>query len=159
MKPKPPLITRHRVARLKAWAMLWLQGFSAAFPFLLDFDRDAVRRRIARMARFSAILVFLHVAVNFTPRRGRSWRPARRAGVLRAVIGVRLRRRLRARDPVAQFFAILSLMRDFDAEVAKLRKRLALGLTRRQNVAPAHEHARAWPPADPLAAICAADTS
>jgi hypothetical protein len=71
---------------------------------------------------------------------------------------VRLRRRLRARDPVERFFAILSVMRDLALEADRLQRRLACGLTRLRVIPPAREHA-----APALATICApahaADTS
>jgi hypothetical protein len=78
---------------------------------------------------------------------------------LRAVKGSRLRRRLRARDPAARFFAILAVMRDLDAEAARLARRLPRGLTRLRAIPPRREHAVVRP-ISCFAAPCAhADTS
>jgi len=143
---------------LTTWAELWLQAFAAILLFLVDADPACVRRELQRMARFVSTLVFLHVALRFRPPRPKTWRhPVPRAGMLRAVKGGCLRRRLDGRDPVARFFAILSVMRDLDAEIARLLKRLARGLTRLRVILP--ERSASALAASALTPVCAADTS
>jgi hypothetical protein len=161
MKPTPPpILSQHRLARFATWGRLWLQGFAAALLFLVQVDPVRVRRELALTARFVGTLVFLRLVQGFRPPRRKSWRkPVRRPGMLRTIKGSRLRRRLRARDPVARFFAILAVMRDLDQEVARLKKRLARGLTRLRSIPPAHEHDALALAASEIARACAADTS
>jgi hypothetical protein len=159
MKTAPHFISAHRVTRFTTWAKLWLQWFAAVLPLLLFHDPARVRRELARSARMAANLVVLHAARRLGPLRPRRRPPIKRAGMLRALKGSRLRRRLRARDPAARFFAILAVMRDLDAEAARLVRHLPRGLTRLRAIPPGREHAVA-PPLSCFGAICAhADTS
>lgn len=156
----PPILSHHRLARLSAWGRLWLQGFSAALLFMLQLDPVRARRELALTARFVGTLVFLRLALGFRPPRRKSWRkPVRRPGMLRAIKGSRLRRRLRARDPIARFFAILAVMRDLDQEAARLKQRLARGLTRLRSIPPAREHDALALAACEIARAHPADTS
>lgn len=133
-----PFISHHRLARLTAWAGLWLQAFAAMLLTFSAADTPAARHALARMARFVADLVTLRAAMRPPPRcRRPRWRaPVVRAGLHRTFIGASLRKRLRGRDPVTRFFAILRVMRDFDTLVARQTKRLANGLTRLRPILP-----------------------
>jgi hypothetical protein len=93
------------------------------------------------MAQLISYIVMLRAAALALPCRQRPrWRaPVSRPGMRRSFNGAALRRRLRGRDPVARFFAILCAMRDLDALVARQAKRLACGLTRLRPIVPAFE--------------------
>jgi hypothetical protein len=141
VKPAATLISNHRLARLTAWAGLWLQAFAAILISLNPADAPAARRTLARMAQLISYIVMLRAAALAQPCRQRPrWRaPVSRPGMRRSFIGAALRRRLRGRDPIERFFAILGVMRDLDALVARQAKRLARGLTRLRPMLPAFE--------------------
>ena len=64
----------------------------------------------------------------------KSWRgtPTRPSGALRIVLGAKLRRALRRRDPIAQLGALIDILRNPEAAIAGLAKRLARGMRRRR---------------------------
>jgi hypothetical protein len=134
MQTRPTPFSPTRLARLLAWARLWLQWFAGAF--MVFADERAARGELKAHGRLLAHLIFLHAHAQAQVER----RPQRRVrrhlrkppprGVLRAWIGSRLRRKLRGRDLPTHFFALLTAMRDFGAYVAHVAKRLAHGLTR-----------------------------
>ncbi len=144
MRQSPrPLIAEHRVARLNAWARLWLMWFVG---FCASFWRDdaAQTRDVARVARTVALLVFLNAAARMPPpprvnnRHGRL-NPVRD----RALAGSRLRRALQGRDWRARLLAILTVMRDLETHVAAFMRRLPRGLTRLRVIDPKPEFAPA----------------
>jgi hypothetical protein len=129
----PPLPSRHRLARLLLWARLWLVGLGGVIAQLIAFDpkrADQVTRYAARVVRDLIIFHALHRVRRPKLKRGLKPLGKQRAGGVRAFIGVRLRARLAARDPVARFFAVLALLRDFDVEVARFARRMRRGMTR-----------------------------
>lgn len=155
MKPFRPPNSPHAVSRLTAWIRLKLVFFAAVTFFQLMGDRRAHKRWLNHVSLAVAKLVFIHASQRIVRPRHRG---KRRPGQTRALIGSELRRALRRRDPAEHFFAILTVMRDLEAHVARLAKRLAYGLTRRNAKPPRREHHRI---ALPLRAfVCAgADTS
>jgi hypothetical protein len=129
----PPLPSRHRLARLLLWARLWLVGLGGVIVQLIALDpkrADHVTRYAARVARDLVIFHALHRVRRPRLKRGPKPLGKRRAGGVRAFIGVRLRQRLATRDPVARFFAVLALLRDFDVEVSRFARRMRRGMTR-----------------------------
>ena len=163
--PTPPL-SNHRLARLTAWARLWLVWFVGVC--LTHFGADApqswrrgARRQLGKAARMVAQLIFLHAAARVGPLPRRAiHRHGRRkqAGGARAIIGAALRRALRGKDLPSRLASILTLMRDSEHHIAKLARRLARGLTRLRVILPARERVP-HVAAGPLAALAGADTS
>lgn len=132
MKPPRPRLSSHRLARLIAWARLWLSWCGSVLVYLIERHPERAERLTRVAALTVANLVFLSAVQTYTPvkyprRHGR--RAPRNCG-LRRLRGARLRRPYATRGAVARFFATLALMRDFSAEVRRLRKRLATGLMR-----------------------------
>ena len=96
-------------------------------------DPDGAWRTMKRMARIVAKIVSQRAAANWRgalARRAAWYAPIQRAALTRSFIGARLRKRLRGRDLIGLFFAILRVMADIDAMIARQSKRLARGLTR-----------------------------
>ena len=125
-------LSQQRLARLTAWARLWLQAAAAVLLVAAAADPSGAWRALKRMARIVAQIVSQRAA----PRRGALLRraawyaPVDRAALTRSFLGARVRKRLRGRDPIGLFFAILRVMADIDAIIARQSKRLARGLTR-----------------------------
>ena len=77
-------------------------------------------------------LLILRVNERVNPPQARSRAPKRRirTSAKRAMIGVCLRRHMRARTPGERITKLLDLLRDFETHTQRLCKRLARGLTR-----------------------------
>ena len=133
MKPPPrPALSPHRLARYISWARLWLCWFGGLFAYLVEQNPKLADRYTRMAAQGVANLVLLKAVESH-----RAVKPPRRYGCgialkcgMRRFLGARLRRPYAMRDPVARFFATISMMRDFDAEVRRFRKRIAGGLMR-----------------------------
>jgi len=129
----------HRVAKLTAWARLWLCWLASVLFQMIKEDSEFADR----LTRFGAWLVtglILQTALQ-------TYRPTkvpRRFGIrrmnasARIVRGSRLRKATSKRNPVERLAATLEMMRDFDREVARFRRRIASGLRRW------HGQAYAW---------------
>jgi hypothetical protein len=151
-------LSPHRIARLVSWARLWLCWLAGALFQLIKEDP----RLADRFTRFGAQCVtdlILQSAFQ-------AYRPVkypRRYGVRRSfcgarlVRGSRLRKAISKRDLLARLVATLELMRDFDSEIARFRRRVASGLRRW------HGSAYAWRNealnAPPARVIARADSS
>ncbi len=163
MRPSPtsPLST-HRLARLTAWARLWLAWFVGVF--LAHFGPDPSQRQARRQLDHAAIMVgqmiFLLAAARVRLPRRQNHRHGRlkQAGLMRALIGASLRRALKGKDALSRLAAILVIMRDAGWHSAKLARRLARGLCRLRVIAPAPERAQLLAAA-PCAHAAFADTS
>ena len=138
MKPAPrPALSPHRLARYIRWARLWLCWFGGLLALLVEQNPKLAGRYTLMAARGVANLVLLkamekHRTVK-VPRRygcGVALKPGSRR-----FLGARLRKPCATRDPVARFFATISMMRDFDTEVARFRKRITGGLMRWRSLA------------------------
>lgn len=138
--PHPP-ITQHRVARLNAWARLWLVWFVGVWASFWRDDR-AQAREVARIAKGVAALVILN-AMQLMPALPRAKHRHGRLNPLRerTVVGARLRRALQGRDWRARLMAILTVMRDLDTHAARLVRRLHRGLNRLRVIDPKPEPA------------------
>lgn len=132
-------LTPHRLARLVSWAKAWLCWLASVVFALIKEDPERAGRFTRFGARFVADLI-LHTALQTY----RTVRYPRRYGVRRdrcaprLVRGSRLRKATAKRDPLERLVATLEMLRDFDAEVARLSRRLATGLRRW------HTQAYAW---------------
>ncbi len=135
------LPTNHRLARLATWAGLWLVWMDAFLAFVCGAHAPLSRqaRAIAedwldRMSAFALKLIVIRAAKRRPAPRvthRRASRARMRGGDMRAIIGSRLRRRLRSRDLRHRIDAIAALLRDPETAIAALLRRLARGLTRR----------------------------
>ena len=152
---RPP-ISHHRVARLNAWARLWLMWFVG---FCASFWRDdrTQARDVARAARAVASLVILNAVERTAPLRANNRHGRLNPARLRTVAGSRLRRALQGRDWRTRLMAILTVMRDLDTHAARLARRLYSGLTRLRVLDPKPEAAPAL--AHVSAATARADSS
>jgi hypothetical protein len=143
MRTEPkPFITAHRLARLNAWARLWLMWIAGVWAAWWSGGGRADARALDSLARRAGQMIMINAAARYrgAPRsrhRHGRLKPVR----LRTILGARLRRALRARDLPARLFAILSVMRDLDRAVARLLSRLPRGLTRLRVILPARTHA------------------
>ncbi|MGE0742570.1 MAG: hypothetical protein AB7O98_14615 [Hyphomonadaceae bacterium] len=124
----PTPISHQRLARLNAWArlwLIWLGGLAVRF-FSNDWrarDLDAAAKIVGKLLMINTAM---HVCAQRTPKRyGR-----RKDYILRTILGSRVRRALRGSTFAARFFAILAVMRDLDKHVARLVRRPRNGLTR-----------------------------
>ncbi|MGE0740514.1 MAG: hypothetical protein AB7O98_04165 [Hyphomonadaceae bacterium] len=128
MTRHPTPTSPQRLARLNAWAKLWLiwVGGLAARLFSNDWrarDLDSAAKIVGKLLMINAAM---HVCAQRTPKRyGR-----RKDYILRTILGSRIRRALRGSTFAARFVAILAVMRDLDQHVARLVRRLRNGLTR-----------------------------
>ena len=152
-------ISPHKLARLQAWLRLWLIWFAGAFAALCGAGEGADARLFDRASRNVARLVVLHALARLKL----SPRCAHRHGRLkdasfRAIAGSALRRAMRGRDGAARLFAIFAVLREIDAHVARLMRRLRKGLTRLRVILPRAETAPA-PGAPAFARVAFADTS
>jgi hypothetical protein len=158
------LFTRHRIARLHRWAMLWLLWFAgfleAAAVFApLSKQVDAIAHEwLDRVERRIFTIVLARAAPYLTPiARHTHGRRRGRGAILRALMGSRLRRQWRAKDVCAR---IAGLAEDINVTVARHCRRVARGLTRLAPIRAKSEHGVREPtPAPPVACAAASDTS
>lgn len=158
MKPHPIPITRHKLARLFAWAQLWLACVLDRCGWLYALGERLPRRELDAMARAAHHLVSLKAAARM-PRLARSRdRHGRLKRVtLRTIMGARFRHLTRGRTWAARVFAILAFVRDADLHAARLLKRMKRGLTRLRVILPRAEACAL--PAFFASEPCAADSS
>jgi hypothetical protein len=130
--PKP-VISEHRFARLCRWAWLFASGAAAVILSLIGQYNP--RRKLDRLARVVALLVFVGAMTRVTAsRRPRVHRHGvlKRRGILRAFVGQGVRKALRGQDAYARLGAIFSSLLHIEHLVARMVVRLRLGLTRRR---------------------------
>lgn len=155
MQTRTPPITRHKVARLFAWAQLWLVGFVAA---CIAWGGAIPRRTLDRVARRAHILIVCAAVSRGLPGRPSRNRHGRKKHVTRRiVIGARLRAATRGKSWQARIFAILALIRDAERHIARLMRRLRRGLSRLRILYPARADAPRFSSA--LTPLAAADCS
>jgi hypothetical protein len=153
-----PILTRHRLARLDAWARLWLMWCVGAVAAWWSDGGRAPARALDPLARHVGALIVLNAAARMPVlARAKHWRGRRKHAALRTVAGAPLRRAMRGRDYPSRVIAILTVMRDAERHIARLLRRLRRGLTRLRVLLPESEAAPA-PRAIALAPACA-DTS
>lgn len=143
---KRPL-SKHRRARLIAWTLAMLMWMASVLFAGAPFSDRQERRRRAHMSldRLERMVIMLIVsrARDFicerprgkftTVRRGRSLLSR---GVLRALVGSRLRKALRRKDIRERLAVLLGAIRNIDLYAAPLAKRLRRGLTKRWPIGP-----------------------
>lgn len=174
MKTAKPSLSEHRLTRLIAWGRAMLAWLAA----MLTSDIVATRRRLHRFAmlehlpRFiECLLVIRACALVFPRKRPRATaRPgnapagfARRRlsgpQVLRAAIGLAMRRRLRPRGLSARLAIWFEALRDLDAFAAPIVRRAKRRLTRLCAIVPVRPPQRAVCSVAALAAPLPTDTS
>ncbi len=159
MRSAPAPISQHKLARLNAWMRLWLIWFAGVFAEMWGRGEGAHARAFDEPARYVAHLVILHVFARLKLKPRCAHRHGRlKYASLRAVAGSALRRTMRGRDGAARLFAIFAVLRDIDAHVARLLRRLRNGLTRMRVILPRAETAPA-PCAPAFPRVAFADTS
>ena len=152
MPTRPPL-TLHRLMRLTTWARVWLEMVARVLPVggglgpYIGWMAPELARRVACLRVMALNLIFLradarvtwtkpklaHVMTKFGPvSRTRAPCPA---GLRLKILGARLRRLTRGKVLPAQIRALLQLLRDPEAEIARLARRLQRGLKRRVTIA------------------------
>jgi hypothetical protein len=163
----PLIFTEHKLARLAAWALLWL----AKYVVFLVHGGDEAKQHLHSMSRMVGWLV-VHRAARLVARRApqrRHYPPSAAAGfrkrrakyrksTLRAYIGGALHRELRARNPGEVFAKLVNALRNLDAHARTVAQRLARRISRLCPILPAQ------PPAHALISLAApaafaADTS
>lgn len=160
MRASPhPHFSAHRLARLNAWARLWLVWFVGVCAAWFTRGGRARARDLNWLARGVASVVILNVrptAKAMRPSRNRHGRVTKLH--LRTITGSRLRGALKGRDWASRLVAIVAVMRDLDAHVAALARRLAHGLSRLRVIDPLPACAPPLAPA-PLHALACDDSS
>jgi hypothetical protein len=160
MRTSPkPIITAHRLARLNAWARLWLAWVVGLFAAWWSRGERIGARDLDQLAHRVGRIVVVNAAARFAPPPKSRHRHGRLQRVrVRTILGARLRRAMRGKDAPSRLFAILTVMRDLDRVVALLLKRLPRGLTRLRAVLPLPAAAAPFTPSAPIA-CASADTS
>ena len=140
-------ITDQRIARWLIWAALWLKraewlcGSPLLWAPVAGWAEAALRDKVRWVSRLILHAMFLRALRNLvaTPRRSAHFHttPQPRAGALRAAIGVRLYGFLRGRTALEQIGALLRLLTNIEAEIARLTHRLKRGILRRRRTHPA----------------------
>jgi hypothetical protein len=129
--------TPHQLCRLTTWARVWLEVALRALPagILPEWIVTRLTAHVAYLQKLTVRLIFLRACARLggsVPARiaGIHHGPlrARQAGLFRIAIGVDLRRALRGRGLRAQIAALLRILRDPEAAIAALAKRLRTGL-------------------------------
>lgn len=151
--PTEPFKPVHRLARLNAWARLWLAWFAGLFAAWCSAGGRMNARELDRLARGVGRLIVINAAARFV----RPPRSSHRHGRLKraqwsTVLGSAIRRAMRGKDAPTRLVAILSVMRDLDLYVERVLKRLPRGLTRLRVILPAPQAAAALD-APPCASI------
>jgi hypothetical protein len=158
-------VSQHRLSRYHGWAMLWLRWFAAFVNAVTAFaPLSAHARRIAHVWLDSIERLVLNIAIRrsephvrlLAPRMHAGLHPRKNAGLVRAIMGARLRRLLRSADVRAR---IEKLMVRIDGLVRDLLRRAPRGLTRRRPIRTRRELARLAPCFAPCMYAFGADTS
>jgi hypothetical protein len=140
MRPAPrPCTSAHRARRFIGWARL---AFASALGLLFAMlakrgDPRARRRALDGFARTIGEAIFLAAAARVAPPPSRVRHrhgALKQRGFRRALTGSRLRRAMAGRDGFARLAAMARVLRDIEAQIARLVQRLRRGLTRRRLV-------------------------
>lgn len=158
MHTRTPPITRHKLARLYAFAMLWLGRVVASCVYWAARGEPPARRDLDRVAVRIQKLIFLSaIAAGLSGRPTRNRHGRLKSITWRMLLGARLRRAARGKTWAERVFAIMALIRDAKHHIARLMRRLCRGLTRLRTIAAARADAPALPCT--FAPCAAADTS
>lgn len=158
MQSRPKPISRHRLARLFAWAQLLLVRFVGRAIVWAVQGKPVTRRELDCVGRALHMLMMARVSQRLPAlprsrnRHGRLKRATRRIS-----IGSYFRRQTRGRTWPERIFAILAFMRDAKRHIARQLRRLRRGLTRLRVILPRAETCVLAP--SPVHTPCAADTS
>jgi hypothetical protein len=134
-------ISNQRLDRYLRWSRLWLLRLAAfivqtagLFAPLERAVQTALKPRIDILAQIIILAISLKARrLIATPPPAKPHRPGKRPPhMMRMIIGSRLRRLARAKHLGARISALLALLQNAEAEIARLAKRMRLGLTRRR---------------------------
>lgn len=152
LSPPSPL-SAHRLARLNAWARLWViwvVGMCARF-----WDGGWRVRDLDHLARGAATLVVVnYLAQGIVYKRAKHRHGRINPMRMRTLIGALLRHAMQGRDWRGRLMAIFTAVRDLDRHVAQLTRRLRRGLSRLRVIDPAPELATRFPAAAPCPIYC-----
>jgi len=135
-EPPPSLPSPLRLTRLLLWVGLWLQQALHALEQVGvgGWFMRTLRPHVADV-RDLTIGILLCFARNAAPMRARA-KPCRagfrklRTSTRRLLVGGRLRRLLRGASVREEIAALVDLLRNFEAEIARAARRFRIGLTR-----------------------------
>jgi hypothetical protein len=158
-------VSQHRLSRYHGWAMLWLKWFAAFVNAVTAFaPLSAQAQRIAHVWLNSIERLIVNIAIRRSEPHVRL--PALRAhaglnrrknaGLVRAIMGARMRRLLRSADVRVR---IEKLRLSIDVLVRDLLRHAPRGLTRRRPIRTRRELARLVLRITPCVYTFAADTS
>jgi hypothetical protein len=139
-------VSHHRLARLTAWARLWLVWFVGAFVCWLGATPAPrqTRDHLNAARRILGRLIFLQAAARMRapPKANHRHGRLKQRAIKRALIGSRLRRALTGKgDCYHRLGALLTAWRDTERHFAALMRRLRRGLTRLRTIAPVRARA------------------
>jgi len=134
-----PRLSDHRHARLVAWALamlLWMAGVLRGAGVTSRHLRQRGGAPLHAAAHFVKQLIVVRaqrIARLRTAGRFQYWRYGRlvlRRGVFRAIVGARVRKALRRRDPFAQLAALIDALAHVDSFARMVAARIRRRLTR-----------------------------
>jgi hypothetical protein len=143
--PRRSHLTQHRRQRLVLWALARLTWIASWLAGAMPTCRQLRQRggvSIDRLATMVKRLILIRAAEIAGLRRKRlrffkHGRDLRRRHFMRSVLGSKLRRALRHRDPIARIAILIDALTHLDAWATRFAKRLRCGFMRLWSRAPA----------------------
>lgn len=134
-------LPKHARARLIAWALAMLMWLGAALYGAITVKARHQRQRVDLLALTHLTILIKSLIISRTADFARLRSPKRipsasrgRAitmrGLIRALVGSRLRRALKRKDTFKQICALIAALRQIDAHAAHLARRMRRRLTR-----------------------------
>jgi hypothetical protein len=128
MKPYRPIIQYHRLQRYALWLLAMLSWVGAVMfaspPISARHNRQRGDITLTQLSRWVANLIGARAVALARPRqRQHAWRFSRfkrPSHFRRSLLGAKLRRLLKHRDPRAQIAQLIGVLRDLDAHAAQL---------------------------------------
>jgi hypothetical protein len=142
-------VTDQRLARWLIWAALWLRraawlrGMEDIWSPVADWAEPMLRQKLRWTRRLILQIIFLRGFMAHPPTQGARQpraasrfgaKPAPPSGLLRAAVGSRLRRISRGRTASEQIAALFRLLTTIEAEILRMRRRLARGIVRQRRI-------------------------
>jgi hypothetical protein len=160
-RPYRFLTTSHQRQRLVLWALAMLSWIAAVLFAGKAVTRRQLRRRCKRISihhltRLTLKLMIVRAAelAGYRPRKLRFWkhgRDLRRPHLFRTLIGSKLRRTLKHKDPAQRIAILTGALRNLDLLARRLAQRMKRRLTRLWPTVPA--------PAPALALVSLSDAA
>ncbi len=142
-------VTDQRLARWLIWAALWLRraawlrGMEDIWSPVADWAEPLLRQKLRWTRHLILQIIFLRGSNAQSPTQGARQpraasrfgaKPAPPSGLLRAAVGSRLRRLSRGRTASEQIAALFRLLTNIEAEIVRMRRRLARGIVRQRRI-------------------------